>query len=487
MTSQIVRECGRRDVDLRTRERLHCTRCSRGLALLALLASGGFGACHKAMTRVATADGAVGAGGAAGSGGVYLATSEWSSGGAKDDGGALGGVGGTVTGGGGTHTSTGGSPGADAGAVGSGGTAAGGTAGTTAGSEPVDDRPPRPEWKPPFTTPLGSPGWKQSTQPICDANQGQFAYGAFDVWADARGVFALVGEGCEPGQGMQCGKDGASIKFNSGSGWQLRYQFPPGAAQSPRMWPSVDNGPLLVTGQIEGYGTGAAFIDYGTANGADHRIAGFHAIPGAYGAFAFGPDPAAYLLDATRLLRYSSGTWSTVADLGDGALPLAAVWAGPDGAIVSGYNQTIATQEGAAPLTFLSGVPAGQYLAIWAFGPSDVWFGNSANQLLHYDGNRWQVHATGSKSTGGIWNLWGASGTVYFTTRTEFGRWNGSRVEILLQAQDQDQDPNDGPFGGVWGRSVDEVFVAIRDARYRDTACGSVFMLWFDGAQFHQF
>jgi hypothetical protein len=459
------------------------------LALLALLASGGFGACHKAMTRVATADGAVGAGGAVGSGGVYPATSEWSSGGAKDDGGALGGVGGTVTGGGGNHPSSGESPGTDAGAAGSGGTAAGGTAGTTAGSEPVDDRPPRPEWKPPFTTPLGSPGWKQSTQPICDANQGRFDTGAFDVWADARGVFALVGEGCGPGHGVQCDKDGASIKFNSGSGWQLRYQFPPGSALSPRMWPSVDNGPLLVTGQIDGYGAGAAFIDDGTAYGTDYRIAGFHAVgTGAYGGFAFGPDPAAYVLDGARLLRYSSGAWSTVADLGYGVLPLRAVWAGPDGAIVSGQNQTVATQEGAGPLTLLSGVPAGTYQAIWAFGPDDVWFGNSANQLLHYDGNKWQAHATGSKSTGGISYLWGASGTLYFSTDRDFGRWDGSRIEILLQAQDDEAIWGHwvGPFG-IWGRSVDEVFVAIRDPRYQDTACGSVFMLWFDGAQFHQF
>ena len=88
----------------------------------------------------------------------------------------------------------------------------------------------------------------------------------------------------------------------------------------------------------------------------------------------------------------------------------------------------------------------------------------------------------------GIRNLWGVSGTVYFTTSREFGRWNGSQVEILLEAASADLvDEATDFFGTIWGRSANEVFIAIRDSRYRNNACGSVFMLWFDGAQFHQF
>ncbi len=284
----------------------------------------------------------------------------------------------------------------------------------------------------------------------------------------------MVGEGCAPDMGVQCGRrEGASIKFNSGSGWQLLYQFPPGMTQSPRLWPSVPNGPLLVTGSFDTARTGVAFIDNGIF--AFRSLLGY----GSYGGFAVGPD-LTYVLDETRLLRYSGGTWSIVGDLGD-ASPLLAVWAGPESAIVTGDNQTIATQEGTGPLTTLSGVPAGTYQAVWAFAPNDIWFGNNANQLLHYDGSKWQAHATGSKSTGGILSLWGASGTMYFTTRTEFGRWNGSQAEILLQAGDA------SVFGTIWGRAEQEVFIAIRDWNYRDSACGSVFILWFDGAQFHQF
>jgi hypothetical protein len=243
--------------------------------------------------------------------------------------------------------------------------------------------------------------------------------------------------------------------------------------QSPRLWPSVPNGPLLVTGSFDADRTGVAFIDNG--------LFAFRSLVYlSYGGFAVGPD-LTYVLDETRLLRYSGGAWSIVGDLGGGALSLLAVWAGPEWAVVTGFNQTIATLAGTGPLTTLPGVPAGTYEAVWAFAPNDIWFGNNANQLLHYDGSTWQAHATGSKSTGGIVSLWGASGTMYFTTRTEFGRWNGSQAEILLQAGDE------SVFGTIWGRSEREVFIALRDWKYQDKACGSAFILWFDGAQFHQF
>jgi hypothetical protein len=354
--------------------------------------------------------------------------------------------------------------------------APGGQPGSSLLPEPVDNRPARPAWTPPFDTPLGTPGWQQSTQPICDANQGSWARSGFDIWADDRGVFALVGDGCAPDLGVPCGgAEGASIKLNPGSGWQLVYQFPPGSfsVSSPRLWPSVANGPLLVTGDFAGYGSGAAFVDNG--------IFAFQILARSYGAFAVGPD-LAYVLDddgvVRRLLGYSRGVWSTVGDVGG-----LAVWANHDFAITAGYDQTIAMLTGSAPMTVLSGVPAGEYQSVWAFAPDDVWFGNRAGQLVHYDGSHWQAHPSGSRNMGspGIQNLWGTPGTLYFTTSTELGRWDGARAEILLSTR------SDTNIGGIWGRSANEVFIALKDWRYRDNACGSVFALWFDGTQFHQF
>jgi hypothetical protein len=396
-------------------------------------------------------------------------------GGTRD--GAAGSAGGS-SGAGGVRTRPTGSGGIDAAAGGAGSLGAwdGGVPSTEPVAEPVDDRPPRPAWSAPFTEPLGTPGWRDSTDPICDANQGFFGAGAFDVWADDRGVFALVGEGCAPDFGFPCGKDGASIKLNSGTGWQLVHQFAAGSTQSPRLWPSVPNGALLVSGPLVGYGAGTAFVDNGKVFAFQPTSNGY----GAYGGFAVSSDRA-YVIDFTRLLEYSGSTWSSVGSVA--GWDLLAVWADPQVAIVVGSNQTIATRTGTGELTPMSGVPAGCYQAVWAFGPNDLWFGNNANQLMHYDGKKWKAYATGSRSIDGIESLWGASGVVYFTTRMEFGRWNGTEVELLLRAKD------DGAslFGSVWGRSPNEVFIAIRDPQYRDTACGAAFILWFDGAQFHQF
>ena len=42
-------------------------------------------------------------------------------------------------------------------------------------------------------------------------------------------------------------------------------------------------------------------------------------------------------------------------------------------------------------------------------------------------------------------------------------------------------------FEDIWGNSSSEVFVTINDRSYQDNACGVSFVLWFDGAEFHQF
>lgn len=60
------------------------------------------------------------------------------------------------------------------------------------GVAPEDHRPLPPEWDAPVE--LGEPGWKESREPLCTTRNGTLA--AFDVWADSRGVFALVTDEC---------------------------------------------------------------------------------------------------------------------------------------------------------------------------------------------------------------------------------------------------------------------------------------------------
>jgi len=444
-----------------------------------------------------SAGGTVGLGGAIAGGGVGGAT--LGGGGAT----AMTGGGGSTRGGGGATAmaGSGGSSPAGVGGVagaqvgGSGGRATGGFGGLAAGgnapayggaagsstvvsgSEPSDTRPSAPAWTPPFAENLGAPGWQQSSQPICNANQG--AESIPSVWVDDRGVFALVGADCDESAGVPCGKDGASLRLNAGSGWQPYFQFPPTAVfwtYGATLWGGFPNGPLFVSGDFTQHSL--AFVDKGSAEitGSDAEL---------QSAFVVGNGVAYAVWDGLR--KYSAGTWSTVADTGWGMLT---VWADAQTLIACGYNQTILVKNGSGDLTQLTGVPAGIYTAVWAFAADDVWFGNGAAQLLHYDGKNWKIYPTESRdiSFSGITQLWGSSGILYFSTNSEFGRWNGTSIEMLLQPPaDADMSAVPAQFGRFWGTSPTNVFVPVRDSRFAQYTCGGIFVLWFDGTEFHRF
>jgi hypothetical protein len=300
-----------------------------------------------------------------------------------------------------------------------------------------------------------------------------------DVWADQRGVFVLFDADCllDPGY-CAPGKNGASLKFNDGTGWQNVYQFGPSVG-SLALLSGFPDGPLILAGGTAELQYGVVFVEEGVAT-FEARL--FPGVVGAFGvgkdlAYAVGSDPA----DSTisEMLRYSAGTWSTTVlptDVGR------ALWADDQTLVLAGGNQTIYMQTATSGnYVQLSGVPAGNYYSVWAFGPQDVWAGNSAGELVHYDGNSWQVYPTGS--SGGISALWGANGQVYFTTTTqhEVGRWNGQTVETLLTSGEV------ATVTDLWGRSSSEVFVTLHDYDFEGYACGGSFILWFDGTEWHQF
>lgn len=60
-----------------------------------------------------------------------------------------------------------------------------------------DEAPPPKPWAdwPTLEQSLGEPGWRHSTEPLCED---AFVPHGFDVWSDERGVFARVWRRCEP-------------------------------------------------------------------------------------------------------------------------------------------------------------------------------------------------------------------------------------------------------------------------------------------------
>ncbi len=350
-----------------------------------------------------------------------------------------------------------------------------GASGGSASGPPPDDRPQRPPWDPPI--PIGEPGWEESTSPLCETNQGMMR--AFDVWADDRGVYTFFDTECNPLAGVPCtDTEGSSLQVNDGTGWQ--WLLDPGLLV-PRL-SGLPGGPVVLSGERDGQ-AGIFFLEE------DGSVTLSHPLEDTFTVEVFGVAPdRAYALGGRDVLEYRDGAWHQLETL-EGRP--AALWADEAALVVVGGDQMVlmrtSTEE---PLQQLEDVPAGYYTAVWGFGPDDLWLGNSVGQLVHYDGASFERFDTGDPDAadGGITALWGDAGVVYFTTPTAFGRADRDGTEVLF-AREPDAAPTDSYFvpTALWGRSADEVFLAISDERFERYACGSAFIVWFDGEAFHQF
>lgn len=324
---------------------------------------------------------------------------------------------------------------------------------------------------------LGKPGWRDSTEQLCEATHGRTH--AFDVWASDVGVYALFGTECNALAEETCdGKEGVSLQLNDGKGWHAIYDSKPAELKLSGFPPG---GPPVVTGFIDG--------NYGIYAATEQKALPLLVLP-----FNVDANRAplftvtaelGYYLDYPNLLELSDGKWNTVATVPTDAF---ALWADASTVVVSGLEQTIAVKgRDGADFNLLPDVPLGDYLSVWAFGADDIWAGNAEKQIVHYDGKSWQVFETGSKDeTGsGIVRMWGAPGVVYFMTNTEVGRATlEGGAELLMKRQGP---PDRFVPTGLWGRSAKEVFVAFSDEDAKKDPCGAAFIAWFDGTAFHRF
>ena len=372
---------------------------------------------------------------------------------------------------------TGGSGSSGSGTTGGGGNFAGGAG--AASNLPLDTRTARPAWTPPFA--VGTPGWRASSEALCEKQQGDQE--AFDVWADSRGVFGLFATTCNVLAGTACGKQGVSLQFNDGTGWQSLYAVPPGpgmGSSGGMHLSGFDAGPLLLSGSLANQ-LGIWRVTLDGQAGLDAALeVGRPFTVGSNLAYALGPD---------TLYRFADDKWSAYLML---PAPVQSLWADKDRIVIVGPDQALYEKRTTyAEFVAIPDVPAGNYSAVWSFGGVDLWLGNQIGQLVHYDGTKWTVFETGSKDvTGsGIVQLWGSNdGQLFFRTYGELGRYDGSTLKLLLEVPAGD-DPSRLRVvtGGMWGLSSKEVFFSVTDRQFNEYACGGQFMLFFDGSAFHSF
>ena len=351
----------------------------------------------------------------------------------------------------------------------------GGSAGTTAagGLGGAAERIPNP-WLS-EAVPLGAPGWRMSRDPFCDVHQGRVMGNA--LWADSRGVFALVAEGCIP-QGHDlpsCTEEGRSLEgttlsSNDGSGWNVLVDAPMFGNLT-----GFEGGSLLT--QINGCPLLEADVDARSTRCA----LPLSVDPATVQSFVVHPGLAYAVLDRS-LYRFGDGSWTKVIERTPE--PINALWAN-DARVYLGGNYGLYMYEPGvdAQLRPLADAPAANYVSAWGFATDDVWFGNSAGQLTHFDGQGYTRIKAIVSLYPDVSRLWGSGGVLYFGGWRTFGRLVNDEVETLIDGSR----PDAPDITSFWGTSASDVFLALSEPAFEGTACGSALFLHFDGREFHRF
>jgi hypothetical protein len=141
--------------------------------------------------------------------------------------------------------------------------------------------------------------------------------------------------------------------------------------------------------------------------------------------------------------------------------------------------------------------------ALWGMAEDDVWAGSSGGDLLHWNGEVWESLDWPDLSDpedicddGKIMGFWSKDGVLFFHTGQQLVRWDGVEFTVLAHWPDHFV-PDGTELGGtcegglgissIWGNEVDEVFLAVNSPWVYDAACGTEFLLWWDGSEFHWF
>jgi hypothetical protein len=364
-----------------------------------------------------------------------------------------------------------------------------------------------PTWQPPFTS-IGAAGWEDSTMAFCGGTGDTFA---MDVWADSTGVYAgVIGFGTQLGPDVtdaDAGVASTSVDFpsqfgpegrgfpggmvpggeptlrtivwhNQGRGWGLRLEGIGGAFQFGIT--GVDRGPLMLFSSpqsVEEFSCHLGMTTRGGFNCLD--------VDPVQDVVVVNDSLAFALMGESRVLVYDGDQWRNhPASL----LPYPAqrLWADQDNVIAIGSAGTLLRLKDGKWELEDTGVLE-KLTAIWGAAADDLWVGTGTGRLLHYDGASWseraQIRGQTCDARQPVIGIWGAGGVVYAHTTTAVVRWKDGALTTLgnwtcgLGTTQQ--------VRALWGRSENEVFFGLLD-QSAGSSCGSSFVAYFDGTQFHR-
>ncbi len=388
----------------------------------------------------------------------------------------------------------------------------GGMGGNVIDPDDFTDEP----WDPPIDD-LAEPNWKSSGDPLCTEIQMNVMQPS--VWSDSRGVFVAVsgsnngdyyydyedsivpisisgsmrpisidpvfgtcvGEGCPR----------AEIYFNDGNGWDSVYKKEniPDYGWGDVNLTGFENGPLVIYGYQEmvfesgpSSGCGLATIENGVMT--------CEPIYYVDDLFIVDNNLAFGVYDGD-IIRYDGNSW--------GPLPgsftenwINQIWANETHLVgtMGGAGRIVVMHDGVWEL--MDTQTLREFSSIWGFSETDLWAGTYDGKIYHCDAEGcseipWQGDSCEYDSN--IRELWGSDGVVYFYTNSTIARVVDSEVEVLASFPCPDYEifyEQTTRVTSMWGNGPNEVFFAIVDESFPRRECGVVYVLWFDGNDFHQ-
>lgn len=345
--------------------------------------------------------------------------------------------------------------------------------------------PAAPTWSPEFPV-AGAVGWRSSSVPVCNEDTGTvdgtrvfFVDNIVYLYAT---IYNNPFDASKPGSGRPSGR---AVYANGGSGWNRRFWAPFDiGTQADSGLIATTSGDIFLSnfGVQDGMMCGVTRVEAGplSASGVQCALLGDG---GAVDLFLVGPDHP-YAVTPSAIMSYGAAGWAKVVDLPAGQP--AALWTDGTVTAVAGANQTAFLYDGVSLNNQTNNVPLGDYTSVWGFGANDVWFGSTSGNLVRFNGTSWSARATGITGcpSSPVVALWGHGSILYFMTERAFGRWNGSAMERFVDLPCSGQTR----FRDMWGSDDGaSVFITLEDTNYVNYQCGSVFAIWFDGAQFRRF
>jgi hypothetical protein len=336
-------------------------------------------------------------------------------------------------------------------------------------------------WAPPIDT-LGETGWRDSEEPWC--NQAQTFLNAYDLWSEPRAVYVLARDNPYSTCSSSDCVIQEAIYYNDGNGWEpfwvgddTHLDMDYGVVSITGM----PGGPIMAKGGIPPSNTGLRFIVDGVATYQE----GLESI----GDIFTVNENLVYAIMSDKIISYDRITWSAL------VLPPMPywcnfLWADEENLFCGGDRGTmLSLEEGEWKMHDTRSVLL--FGPLWGFGGSDVWVVEGGDGLRHFDGETWapvEWPCLDSEDEGHcvIKGLWGMNGILFFYTRWQLVRHDGTGFQTLFTAGDGGAWPG-AEIRAMWGNSPSEVFIAVSDEGIPRPDCGIYYLLWWDGSEFHWF